>query len=241
MEITYQDKEAMNVNTDIPDINKCNASDMNEIKKVVNANYEDVGDIADLKTEDMSSVVNAINELVDETDIVFQQTLTSTQNQITVTGLDLFHNNYDVIIEGTGSAKSDIEFTMNNIPSSTYWQAGYYFTGSPTVDTSNISISQGVRIAKNYWYFGIAMRPDPFINYIKIRKIAQNRSGTITQIIYAKWENNCLWSGDYQQASCFGVNPTPITETNNVTELYFKGQSNSTFLAGTKITVKKVT
>lgn len=37
-QITYTDKVALNVNTDIPDINKVNASDMNEIKQVVNEN-----------------------------------------------------------------------------------------------------------------------------------------------------------------------------------------------------------
>ena len=34
--ITYNDKVALNVNADIPDENKFNASDMNEIKNVVN-------------------------------------------------------------------------------------------------------------------------------------------------------------------------------------------------------------
>ena len=38
-QITYADKTAMNVNSSIPDINKVNASDMNEIKSVVNGNY----------------------------------------------------------------------------------------------------------------------------------------------------------------------------------------------------------
>lgn len=36
--ITYTDKVAVNQNASIPDINKVNASDMNEIKRVVNDN-----------------------------------------------------------------------------------------------------------------------------------------------------------------------------------------------------------
>ena len=36
--ITYADKVALNINPDISDTNKCNASDMNEIKQVVNKN-----------------------------------------------------------------------------------------------------------------------------------------------------------------------------------------------------------
>lgn len=61
-QITYADKSAMNVNSSIPAINKCQASDMNEIKSVVNNNYNEVGNITNLTTTDKSSVVNAINE-----------------------------------------------------------------------------------------------------------------------------------------------------------------------------------
>lgn len=64
--ITYLDKVALNENTDIPDNNKVKANDMNEIKQVVNANYDDVGNIADLNTEDISNIVNAINEVNDK-------------------------------------------------------------------------------------------------------------------------------------------------------------------------------
>lgn len=62
-QITYTDKTALNINGDIADTNKVNASDMNEIKNVVNNNYSEVGDITTLTTTDKTSVVNAINEL----------------------------------------------------------------------------------------------------------------------------------------------------------------------------------
>ena len=65
-QITYADKTAMNVNSSVPDINKVNASDMNEIKSVVNGNYSEVGDITNLTTTDKSSVVNAINEIYND-------------------------------------------------------------------------------------------------------------------------------------------------------------------------------
>ena len=61
-QITYADKSTMNENSSIPATNKCQASDMNEIKSVVNANYNEVGNITNLTTTDKSSVVNAINE-----------------------------------------------------------------------------------------------------------------------------------------------------------------------------------
>ncbi|MEE3417886.1 MAG: hypothetical protein VZQ62_00935 [Methanosphaera sp.] len=62
-QITYADKTTMNSNSSIPAINKCQASDMNEIKSVVNNNYNEVGDITTLTTTDKSSIVNAINEV----------------------------------------------------------------------------------------------------------------------------------------------------------------------------------
>ena len=40
--INYTNKSALNQNADIPDVNKCNASDLNEIKSVVNANASEM-------------------------------------------------------------------------------------------------------------------------------------------------------------------------------------------------------
>lgn len=64
--ITYANKVTLNKNPNVADANKFKADDLNEIKNVVNANDDNVGDIANLKTTDKSSVVNAVNELVDK-------------------------------------------------------------------------------------------------------------------------------------------------------------------------------
>lgn len=61
--ITYEDKVALNVNSDIADVNKCNASDLNEIKGAVNTNDDNMGLLSNLNTTDKSSMVNAINEV----------------------------------------------------------------------------------------------------------------------------------------------------------------------------------
>lgn len=45
--ITYSDKTALNVNADIPDINKVKADDMNEIKSVVNNNASELNNLID--------------------------------------------------------------------------------------------------------------------------------------------------------------------------------------------------
>ena len=69
--ITYTDKVALNVNSDIADVNKCNATDMNEIKQVVNENDDNttnnsnaIGTLSSLNTTNKSNLVGAINEVL---------------------------------------------------------------------------------------------------------------------------------------------------------------------------------
>ena len=68
--ITYTNKVDLYEDTSIADINKVKASDMNEIKTVVNnnddttmANTNAIGTLTDLSTTNKSSIVEAINEL----------------------------------------------------------------------------------------------------------------------------------------------------------------------------------
>lgn len=70
--ITYTDKVALNINQDVADVNKCNATDMNEIKQVVNENDDNttnisnaIGNLSDLITPVVSSLVGAINSIVE--------------------------------------------------------------------------------------------------------------------------------------------------------------------------------
>lgn len=77
---------AINVNPGVADINKVKAEDMNEIKSVVNGNYNEVGDITNLTTTDKTSVVSAINEVKGETQveditsqITFNETVANTK------------------------------------------------------------------------------------------------------------------------------------------------------------------
>lgn len=85
--ITYTDKVALNVNSDIANINKCNATDLNEIKNVVNNNDDDfntlninVGNITQLNTTNKSNVVNAINEV--NTNDIRRSTYTTSEQVI---------------------------------------------------------------------------------------------------------------------------------------------------------------
>ena len=64
--ITYTDKQQLNANSSIQDINKVKATDMNEIKSVVNDNADLQGDLSNLATTEKSSIVGALNELRNE-------------------------------------------------------------------------------------------------------------------------------------------------------------------------------
>lgn len=68
--ITYADKSAINQNTQIPDVNKVNASDMNQIKATVNANDDKVGELSSLNTTNKSSIVAAVNEVNSKSGII---------------------------------------------------------------------------------------------------------------------------------------------------------------------------
>lgn len=61
--ITYDDKQFLNQNSDIADVNKCNDIDLNEIKRVVNNNANNIGDLSNLETADVTNIVNSINSL----------------------------------------------------------------------------------------------------------------------------------------------------------------------------------
>lgn len=75
--ITYENKVALNVNSDIADVNKCNATDLNEIKNVVNENDDNtitntndiaknaakIGTLSNLNTTNKNNLVSSINEV----------------------------------------------------------------------------------------------------------------------------------------------------------------------------------
>lgn len=84
--ISYTNKSALNENAGIADINKCNASDMNEIKTVVNANATECGNASDLDTTDKTSLVDAINEL--NTSLGTKQATILTGTSLPGTGTD---------------------------------------------------------------------------------------------------------------------------------------------------------
>lgn len=90
--IQFEDKVALNENSNIPDVNKCKATDMNEIKSVVNGNDDLVGNLRTLNTTDKSSIVGAINE-------VYQSNVYSTDETVVgkwIDGKNLYRKIYQI-------------------------------------------------------------------------------------------------------------------------------------------------
>lgn len=60
--VTFEDKQNLTTNENIPRINKVTDDDVNELKDVSNANANNAGDLANLNTSNKNSLVDAINE-----------------------------------------------------------------------------------------------------------------------------------------------------------------------------------
>ena len=96
VQINYDTKSNINT-TATPSQNKVSANDMNEIKSVVNTNATSMGDLANLNTTDKTSVVNAINEVITNSDPVTLWTNPSPNNNFAATQVTLSSGNYDFL------------------------------------------------------------------------------------------------------------------------------------------------
>lgn len=78
MAITFENKEFLYENANIPDKNKIKDSDINALKNGVNTNESNIGNLSSLNTTDKSSIVNAINELVEQNTYSTSETIIGT-------------------------------------------------------------------------------------------------------------------------------------------------------------------
>ena len=111
--ITYGNKSYINQNSSVADTNKVNAADMNEIKSVVNANANAMGDLNNLNSTDKSSLVGAINEALQKVTITtlfsgVGAKATDTTNFVS-TNISDNPRNYDVIIINITNAGNNSE------------------------------------------------------------------------------------------------------------------------------------
>lgn len=109
--ITYEDKVTLYENTQISDVNKVKADDMNEIKSVVNGldssvstnatdiatNKKNIGTLSSLNTSSKTDLVSAVNEVnnnVLKPTILYNNTGATAQSSLTLTDT---YTNYEYI------------------------------------------------------------------------------------------------------------------------------------------------
>ena len=148
--ITYTNKVDLYEDTSIADINKVKASDMNEIKTVVNNNDNNtttntnaIGTLTDLTTTNKDNLVNAINEV---NDIYYQSGETITVGQdvgrrrVLISGFISSGTTTLILTFKTAKSLKNI----NNINCTTYnvearGIKGYLNSNSGTIDFANTS------------------------------------------------------------------------------------------------------
>lgn len=164
--ITYTDKVALNVNSDIADINKVNASDLNEIKDVVNSNDDNMGLLSNLNTTDKTSIVNAINEVITNTKVSIAKITTNGEGSYTsaakVTGI--WVNDFSVGDIVAEASNSRIKITNTEIletggllgGKNSSWSGIYVYESTnlnnPIVDSNSVRpLYQFGSVGNGYW------------------------------------------------------------------------------------------
>ena len=145
--ITYTDKVALNINQDVADVNKCNATDMNEIKQVVNENDDNVGDLTQLETTNKNSIVNAINE-VNTNDI--RKSTYSTSEQVVGKWLDNKPIYRKVVNVNVSSKTSNtIEITISSLDIDTFINISGIVKDNSNLTMALLSDTQAITVEPN--------------------------------------------------------------------------------------------
>lgn len=128
-EISYSDKSDINT-TATPEVNKITASNLNEIKSVVNTNANLMGDLSNLTTTEKSSLVEAINEIDGTTnkyEVLYENNTGSTGTTITLSK-DASNFKYLAITYSRGMVQyidvSTANNSNNNFDLSFFWNDG---------------------------------------------------------------------------------------------------------------------
>ena len=143
--ITFADKQFLNQNANIPDINKCNDSDMNEIKQVVNENDDTLEEIANLGFAKMASNV-AVDYITTE---------------ITITQWENSAISYGDIIAQPGNGRIKITNTSlieigGTISGNNYSSTSYYL-----VDENNTRVNpnaESATLVTISTYYGVSLK-----------------------------------------------------------------------------------
>lgn len=116
--VQFEDKENLNTNPQLPEINKVIDSNMNELKGVANTNANNIGDLKNLNTIGKESLVEAINS---SNHLIRDFIVELDTDEITIDNLNLeIGKNYRILMNGAsggGSGLTNIILLPNGITS----------------------------------------------------------------------------------------------------------------------------
>lgn len=130
--ITYDDKQYLNQNSEIADVNKINDTDMNEIKTVVNNNATELTNVINAEVYSTNEVKT--NKVWIDGKPIYRKVLTGTKNA-GWTDISISAINYDTIFINNDA--THFTFTEN---SSNWCKGPYYFSGTDFI-TAQIKIN----------------------------------------------------------------------------------------------------
>lgn len=138
--VQFQNKENLNTNPQLPEINKVIDSNMNELKDVANTNANNVGNLENLNTTDKSSLVNAINELTKPPVLVRNKSVFLNCQNVGNTGsfsVEQIDGYTLCSAQAQGVPSSDVNAVNFNLSATTvYWictRSGYANSGNSNI------------------------------------------------------------------------------------------------------------
>lgn len=175
--ITFANKSDINTSS-VPAANKWTASDINEVKSVVNSNANLMGDLSNLATTDNSSIVGAINEVVNGTTISTNGAKTSIK----------FEN---------GLMINTIQFSYAGVSVTTGW-GGIYASATQITDdyltpfTELFSVNVSAKPSSgNHWFMVVEdsinqLTTAPRVQFL--RGASGQATGTLNITAIGKWK-----------------------------------------------------
>lgn len=191
-----------------------------------------------LKTTDKSSIVNAINDVNNKSDIIIDHTV-ETDIQTVEFDVSLKPNEiYEIIIEGGVTGNTDVYLRVNEIQENSYFQGGYYFTNTATEGVDSLTLSSGYRTEKNAFYYGHSMR-DNLSKIIGRLELSLDVRNNIYKPTY-NWEVNAFLTGNQMIGKGYGFLNTSVEEITHLSFLAYSSASNVYFRKGTRFIIRKL-
>lgn len=175
--VTFEDKVTLNENADIPNINKCRASDLNELKAGINALYDDKN-IMMINLDSVQTITTTT-----ETKVLFNKKIFQLGDKLT------FENNGIKIGAGVSKVRIDLTLWLEGHVTDTY--GAFYIVNSRTgVLTYNLKQYYGKIVwgtANSYIYADVQEGDIIFAN-VRFSVAGNNNA------VAGNYKNACLLS-----------------------------------------------